>query len=153
MTKVGAERGLGQLKSWMKRGEHNVKIEEIWSIRISSWRNGQMTHLSQTLTSNVQSCRSSKLNPTVQQSLTGWTNLECTSALMHHAVIFLHNVLVQIVKCICLNCQMYVSKLLNIFVQRICNTNLECTSTLMHRAVIFLQNVLVQIVKCICPNC
>ena len=62
-------------------------------------------------------------------------------------LLFTFYVFVQIVKCICSNCKMYLSKLQNIFLQIAKYICQNCKIYLSK-----LHNVFVQIAKCICPN-
>ena len=66
----------------------------------------------------------------------------------------LQNVFVQIGKCICPNCKMYLSKLQNVFVQIAKYICLNGTMYLSKYKMYFskLQNVFAQIAQCICPN-
>ena len=79
----------------------------------------------------------------VRKTLSG----SARTALMPESAVS-ENVFVQIVKYLCLNCQVFLSKLSNVFVQIV---KYLCPNFQMYLSK--LSNVFVQIVKYLCPNC
>ena len=89
---------------------------------------------------------------------TTWTQLENTSLALSPSTFLNQNVFLQAVKWISPNCQMYFSKLTNVFLQNLSKLpNVfvqirKCISPNCQMYLSKLPNVFLQIAKCICPN-